>query len=293
MSPVGKPAVGIERVGAVAVGRAAASGRAGGSGRRRRCARRRRRADGRRRRRRCRSRSCRTSSRRSAGGRRAARRRRGRSCGTRPGRSGAARWPPARRGSRRRRRRAPASKPGSTVSDVASDHRPGDHRQSPPTWDSGRQASQWSSWVDAEPGAGGVRRGGDGVVGEHDALRLARRAARGDDEGVAGLDGPAAVERRLALLVDDRGRRPWRPAARPAPPAAGAGRRGRRRRPRPTPRAARRRTPARRGGRARRGGHRSHAATVRAACTVTSRADVPAGRRPSPLHRWPSLRWTS
>ena len=44
-------------------------------------------------------------------------------------------------------------------------------------------------------------------MGEHDALRRAGRAARGDDEGVAGLDRPAVVERRLAA-----GRRSTAPA---------------------------------------------------------------------------------
>ena len=100
---------------------------------------------------------------------------------------------------------APASKPGSTVSGVpvtiarvTTD--------SPPTWARGRQASQWSPCVDAEPGAGGRGRRGHGVVGEHHALGLAGRAAGGHDQRVARLDGTAAVQGLLAVDVEERGR---------------------------------------------------------------------------------------
>ena len=73
------------------------------------------------------------------------------------------------------------------------DHRPRDDRQAA---DVGQRQARQPVVVlrRAEAGAGRLRRRGDGVVGEHDALRHAGRAARGDDEGVAGLDGPAVVE---------------------------------------------------------------------------------------------------
>ena len=61
--------------------------------------------------------------------------------------------------------------------------------------------------VDAEPGRGRLGRGGHGVVGEHDALGMTRRARGGDDQRVALLD-PDAVAQRVLLAVgahDPRG----------------------------------------------------------------------------------------
>ena len=104
--------------------------------------------------------------------------------------------------------------------------------------------------------------GCDRVVGEHGALRVARRAARGHDEGVARLDLDRPRPRRRRSAVGGG-----------AP--AGAGRWAARRRRRPTPAAGPRRTPAP-------GGRR--AATRRATVRFLAPAGVSA--RLGPVKAW-------
>ncbi len=249
-----QPAVG-ERVRSRRGRRAAASARARGSARRRRCARRRRRAGARRRRRRCRSRSSRRSSRRSAAGRPAARRRRGRSCGTPPGRSAAARWPRATRASRPTAMTASGSNAGQHGERRPDDQRPGDDRQ--PADVGQRQAGQPVVVLGhAEPGARRPRRGGDGVVGEHDALGRRRSSRSSRRPGRRPARRAAVLQRHgVAAAVDDGAGAHRRQQGRLGRRAAAAGRPGRRRRrASQTRRGARRRTPGRPAGRGRRGG---------------------------------------
>ncbi len=61
-----------------------------------------------------------------------------------------------------------------------------------------------STWVDSEPNARRPRRCLDGVVGEHDAAGFARCSTRGDDKGVARLDGFVAVSMHGGLLRHPR-----------------------------------------------------------------------------------------
>ncbi len=194
---------------------------------------RRRRADGRRTPHRCRSRSGRRWSRRWPAGRPAGGHRRARSPGTAPGRRGPARSAtsdtrvaPARAAAST----AAASKPGSTVSGRARDHGPGHHGQAadvgqrqagqPVVAGRPRRAGRWwpvadattASWVSTTP------------------LRLARRAARGHDQGVARLDRTAARRgaarrRRRASAAGGHGLRAA-PAGRRAAGAASTGQRG-------------------------------------------------------------------
>ena len=80
---------------------------------------------------------------------------------------------------------------------------------SPPTWESGRQASQRSAvGIDAEAGAGGSRRRLDRGVGEDDELRLAGGAAGGHDERVAVLDGLVEPRRGQRAASRAGGREP-------------------------------------------------------------------------------------
>ena len=73
---------------------------------------------------------------------------------------------------------------------------------SPPTWASGRHASQCVAGADAEATARRVRGCAHGVVGEHDALRRARGAARRDHERVAVGSVGITVEATLAGGVE-------------------------------------------------------------------------------------------
>ena len=67
----------------------------------------------------------------------------------------------------------------------------------PPTWASGRQASQRSpAGIDAQPLAGGQGRRRHRGVGEHDGLRRAGGAAGGHHQRIAGLHGGRRVARR-------------------------------------------------------------------------------------------------
>jgi L-Ala-D/L-Glu epimerase len=76
---------------------------------------------------------------------------------------------------------------------------PGDHAQATDVAE--RQAGQppVRLGVHTEPSAGGLGRGGDGRVRQHDPLGLPHGAARGHDEGVARLDGHTAVARLPAV----------------------------------------------------------------------------------------------
>ena len=101
---------------------------------------------------------------------------------------------------------ASASNPGSTVRAVPV-ARARVTTESPPTWESGRQASQWSSAPTPRRLLVATRRRPHRVVGEHDALGLAGRSARGDDECVAGFDRPPAGEAVLVAVGSDQRRR--------------------------------------------------------------------------------------
>ena len=157
-------------------------------------------------------------------GRPAARRRRGRSRGTRAGSIRAQRGRHERHvASRRTAVDGVGVEPGQHGERRARDQRPGDdgraRRRGPAAGRpaSGRPGSTPSRALVATADAR------DGVVGQHDALRRAGRAARGDDEGVAGLDR-AAVRRATCGAVGRR-RRPPAPSPPAAPPWPRAGRR--------------------------------------------------------------------
>ena len=181
---------------------------------------RRRRAAGRRTRRRCRSRSSRTSSRRWVGGRSVAPgRRRARSCGSRrcrSARSAVATSDTSVAPRRRRRRRVEPGRARSVGCPVRSARVT---TARPPTWASGRQASQWSSGptpsravlADAER---------HGVVGQHDALRrrpieplvATTRASPGSTGRPPARGAPCRSVETMAAGAIAPARRPSRPA---------------------------------------------------------------------------------
>ena len=128
-----------------------------------------------------------------------------------------------------------ASKPGRTSSGVPVS-RARVTTDSPPTWVSGRQASQRSrsGSTPRRPGRG-ARRGVDGGVGEHDPLRFAGRPAGRDHQGIAGLDRAARPGRRAGRWASTmRAGCSLSRRARFAGRRKAAGRRGARRRRGPT-----------------------------------------------------------
>jgi hypothetical protein len=64
--------------------------------------------------------------------------------------------------------------------------------------------------VDAQPGRRRYCRGGDGVMSEHDALGMTRRARRRDHQRVAVLDADAVGERALLTVRAHNARRAQR-----------------------------------------------------------------------------------
>ena len=149
---------------------------------------------------------------------------------------------------RRRSRRAPPAACRSTIARVTTD--------SPPTCDSGRQASQVSSRVHAEARRGRHGRRLHRVVCQHDTSRRSGGAARGDDQRVAVLDAaPVEVVHAVARRSSRSGAIASSSARRAA--AEGVDRSGTLRRRRPRSAAARRRIDRRRGGRSQRGAARS------------------------------------